>query len=149
MALKYDNGDIDPRPCIGTRGTYSRAYALMVNDDGTIDEILYDDTDRGNHAWATPVKDATPEILTKVASKARVGNRAIVTPHYDNYKTVQKGDIVEVVKGRKYPKGTKIEVEKTSIYTVPNTYGKKWIGYILGTNGEKVNADNCVVVSVL
>ena len=56
-----------------------------------------------------------------------------------------KGDIVEVVKGRKYPKGTRFTVTGFSEFTPQGTYGHGKTFYI-NFDGGRVNKSNVVIV---
>ena len=52
-------------------------------------------------------------------------------------------DVVKVIKGRKYAKGTLIAVKE--LYTFDTGRGQK-IPYIYGTNNEKISQYNCELV---
>tara|TARA_B100002049_G_C16084874_1_gene378894 strand:+ start:8048 stop:8563 length:516 start_codon:yes stop_codon:yes gene_type:complete len=62
----------------------------------------------------------------------------------DDSTTVFKGDIVQVVKGRKYPKGLEFTVTGRSEYK--DKFGRIQTQYLLGEDGIKVSVANCKVL---
>lgn len=56
----------------------------------------------------------------------------------------EPGDIIEVYKGRKLPKGTKITVKKE--YQYKDQYDRIQACYWIGTKGEFINQANCIIV---
>ena len=56
-----------------------------------------------------------------------------------------KGDIVRVVKGRKYPKGFTFTVTGRSVWK--DRYGRVQTRYLVGDDDIKVNIENCELVN--
>ena len=142
MVIIYDIGKVDERECVDLECTSQSVYAIMVNDDYTLDSVLTDDVDRQDGYIGRGVIDASDETHEKVREKIMTGRRPYIT-HY-KFRGVKIGDIVEVVKGRKYTIGDEIEVADLYSYTLP--YGRDTIDYICGTKGEKIQAKNCKII---
>lgn len=139
------DGFVDMRECIDTEYCGGLCYAHMVNPDYTVERLFYDDYDyQGCDArLGEPKIDASKETIGHVRARHVIGN----TPWFDmnvRYKNAKIGDEIVVVKGRKYPKGTIITIADvvTFKYASYDTGTK----YIIGTNGEKVQASNCIVI---
>lgn len=62
----------------------------------------------------------------------------------DESMTVFKGDVVQVIKGRKYPKGLEFTVTGRSEYK--DRFGRIQTQYVLGEDGIKVSVANCKVL---
>lgn len=58
--------------------------------------------------------------------------------------TIYTNDIVEVVKGRKFAKGSKLKIVNSYVYTVPNTYNKIKTLYLITDKGEKIDSQNVI-----
>ena len=141
MAIIYNNGNVDERECVDLECTSLSVHAIMVNDDYTLDRVFIDDVDRQDGYLGRGVIDASDETHEKVREKNMTGRRPYIA--YHKFSGVKIGDIVEVVKGRKYTIGDEIEVADVYSYTLP--YGRDTVDYIRGTNGEKIQAKNCKI----
>ena len=144
MVIIYDIGNVDERECVDLECTSQSLYAIMVNDDYTLDRVLTDNVDRQDGYIGRGVIDASDETHEKVREKLMTGRRPYIT-HY-KFRGVKIGDTVEVVKGRKYTIGDEIEVADLYSYTLP--YGRDTVDYICGTKDEKIQAKNCKIVGV-
>lgn len=146
MAFRYYDGTYEPRPCIDLLYCGGICYAKMVNDDLTFENVYYDDADYGaERRLADPRIDASEELIERVRQAHIVGKM----PHFTGmeYQSARAGDVVEVVKGRKYPVGQKIVIAKTFEYFV-HSYDRVGITYIVGTKGERIQAKNTVVCAL-
>lgn len=150
-------GTVDERPCLSTSFEGGRYYANMMNPDGSIEKVFYDDSEYSQEARiAKPVIDATEADYMKsieyMFENWLKGHTGIMA---------KTGVIVRVVKGRKVPIGTEFEVTDFRSYEIPRTYGHKVIRYLEGTlkyfdeelklwGTEKVsvNADNVILVGI-
>lgn len=102
MAFRYYDGRVDERYCLTAECRGGLCIAVMVNDDLTTDEILYDDYDyQSSRRIGEPRVDCPEDIRIKVREKKVLGESGVLS---------QPGDVVEVVKGRKYPIGMKLVV---------------------------------------
>lgn len=146
MTLRYYDGSIDERECIAIECNSLSCKAIMVNPDYTTERVEYDNLDYQDGRKGEPKIDATSETMNRVREKALLGHMPSFL-RFGPWRDVHPGDVVEVVKGRKYPKGTLITIKETYVYTISGTYGHGDIDYILGTNGEKVACNNCIVKS--
>lgn len=145
MVLRYYDRTVDERPCLDyyVRGGF--CIALMVNEDGTTQEVKYDDLEYdSSRRIGEPKIDASEEVIEKVRRVRLLGK----TPRNsaDIYKRVRAGDVVEVVKGRKYPKGTRITVKASYPFLIDKGHKFVEMYYLLGTNGEKISAENTIIV---
>lgn len=143
MVFEYYDGRVDGRPCLDYVSRGGMCFAIMANDDGTTEEIRYDDLDYDAQyrRIGEPVLDASDEVCEKVR-RVNVLNRMPKISSCD-YRGVRIGDVVEVVKGRKYPKGTRFAV--ADFYTFRKN-ARVGIDYVRGINGERISADNVVIV---
>lgn len=140
-------GAIDKRPCLTTTYRGGRYYAEMMNPDGSVEQVFYDDSEYGKEARiAKPIIDATNEDYLKAIEYSFEnwfkGHTGIVA---------KRGMIVKVTKGRVLPIGTEFEVEDFSAYEVPGTYGHKVVRYVHGTvagNKVRCNIDNVVLIGI-
>ena len=142
MVIIYNSGNVDERECVDLECTSQSVHAVMVNDDYTLDRVFIDDVDRYDGKIGRGVIDASDETHEKVREKLMVGRRPYISLH--KFKGVKIGDVVEVVKGRKYNIGDEIEVADLYRYTPP--YGRDSVDYIRGTKGEKIQAKNCKII---
>lgn len=143
--IKYYNGEIDERHTLRTTVNGGRVYAIQINSDGSKDPVCYDDLDYGkDRREADVIIDATEEDykLEQIwEAKYRIGKDGIIA---------KVGDIVKVVKGRKFDKGLVLEVINDSIYVVDGTYGHKQVRYLhfKDSNGNinKIIAENTKII---
>ena len=142
MVIIYDFGNVDERECVDLECTSLSVHAIMVNEDYTLDSVLTDDVDRQDGYIGRGVIDASDETHEKVREKLMTGRKAYIS--YNKFRGVKTGDVVEVVKGRKYTIGDEIEVADVYRYTLP--YGRDTVDYICGTKGEKIQAKNCKII---
>lgn len=140
--IHYYNGKKDERECVDILGG-TLVHAVMVNDDYSLDRVLIDDYDYQDGRVGNAKIDASDETCAKVRAKLMLGEMPYNAP--ERYKGVRAGDIVEVVKGRKYPIGMTITVKEYTNYRTP-FYDV--IPYIVGTDGEFIQAKNCKVIAV-
>ena len=115
MTFRYYDGKVDERYCIGLDCSGGLCEAIMVNDDYSTDRILYDDYDRQDARKGEPKVDCPREIRLLVREKEVLGQNGYYA---------EPGDIVEVVKGRKYPIGMKMAVVCVRNYA--NDYSRGW-----------------------
>ncbi len=68
--------------------------------------------------------------------------------HYkkNKLKEITEGSRVEVIKGRKYPKGLQGTVKKLYTYIAPNSYNKVQVQYAILESGEKINVKNIKLI---
>lgn len=143
--IKYYNGKIDERHTLRTTVNGGRVYAIQINPDGSKDPVCYDDYDYDrDRREADVVIDATEEDyrLEQIwEAKYRIGKEGFLA---------HVGDIVKVVKGRKFDKGLVLEVINDSIYVVDGTYGHKQVRYLhfkdKDGNINKIIAENTKII---
>lgn len=112
----------------------------MANPDFTISKVIIDNVD--DYApRARAIVDADDKTRNECRARACIGHRPIMGG--GRFRMCLKGDVIEVVKGRKYPHGTLIEVSEMVDFRTPSY---ETLQYVVGTNGERVNADNCMVL---
>lgn len=141
MAIHYFNGETDERECVDYGGS-SLIHAYMVNPDYTLDKVFIDDMDRQDGMIGRATIDATDDTCEKVRAVNMVGKIPFISGI--KYKGVRKGDIVEVIKGRKYNHGDLITVADYYNYKLPYDT----VDYIIGANGEKIASHNCKILRV-
>lgn len=120
---------------VKTRG-FSLTFTTIFNPEtlDVIDERTWDIDDT--------YLDTNERALT-ISSLPR--NEA-VTKLYKHFNgEIQIGDEVKIIKGRKFKNEIK-QIEKMFDYTIPNTYGKIVVKYLVFTDGTKVNIDNCELI---
>lgn len=59
------------------------------------------------------------------------------------------GKEIIIVKGRKYPIGTKHTIKSFTTWIKPMSYGKIKTEYLITTDGLKINIENCKLVKAL
>ena len=143
--IKYYNGEIDERHTLRTTVNGGRVYAIQINPDGSKDPVCYDDYDYDrDRREADVVIDAAEEDyrLEQIwEAKYRIGKGGTIA---------KVGDIVKVVKGRKFDKGLVLEVINNSIYVVNGTYEHKQVRYLhfkdKDGNINKIIAENTKII---
>ncbi len=139
MVFRYYDGRVDERYCIGTDYRGGFCYAEMVNDDYTTEEIFYDDLDYGREVRiGDPCIDCPKEVRALVREKEVLGECGWYA---------HRGDIVEVIKGKKYPIGMKMavidckEVRFGSHMTLQIIFGSE-------KGIERIDADNVKIIAI-
>lgn len=133
--LKFSDGRIDERKCIGGRVDVvsDQMIAVMVNEDLTIESI--------------PIENDIEVIVDGEHLIPLVREKDIL-----NHKGIfaKKGDIVRVTKGRKVPVGTNLLTEYTKLGTLHGCKRDTSYLYYKDTNGEmqRINADNTIIIAV-
>ena len=131
MVIIYDETGkhVDERHVVDTTGLIY-CSAVVVNSDGTYDEVFYYDGD-DMRTWSNQcIIDATDEEKLQ----------------YRIYKNrVEVGDTVTIVKGRKMLNETK-KVIKMFTFRPSGTYGHQDVDYLVFEDGTKVNRRNCIIV---
>lgn len=140
MVLRYYDGEVDERPCIGVRYNITFTGAEMVNPDGSLSIVIIDDYDSGC-TIAKAVIDATEEDRERVRRFSKVGHAPRLEQRGTYDDIVRPGDRVRIVKGRKYPVGTEFTVEGSFMFRKDHVE----VPYVYG-DGIKVSAKNCIVV---
>ena len=113
MTLRYYDGTTDTRYCLTTYCSGGRCFATMVNDDLTTEDVFYDDYEDQCGRIGEPKIDCPKDIAIAVREKNVLGKDGCYA---------EEGDIVEVVKGRKFPKGMKMAVVRIRDGYFSNTY---------------------------
>ena len=139
MTFNYYDGRVDKRYCVGTRCSGGYCYAIMVNDNYTTEEIYYDDIEYDtSRRIGEPHIDCPDNIAILV--------REIIVSGQDGW-SAEKGDIVEVVKGTKFPIGMKMSVID---FESTNYKGHKMLYITFGSEKgiEKIAADNVKIIAI-
>lgn len=89
--IKYEK-HIDERHVIRVYHTYSLAIATIIDVDGTLRDVIIGDSERPENAAIDYKIDATSNEIKLFRKETNL---------------FEEGDLVEVKKGRKYPKGLK------------------------------------------
>ena len=129
MVILRDLNKIDNRHTVDIINSYSHAIAIQINDDGSYEDIIYmiDDVRTYNNEAIIDATDEELEIYRK------------------NMKRFKIGDIVKIVSGRKMKNEVK-KIKDMFRFTVPNTYGKQYIDYLVFDDGTKVNKLHCIIL---
>lgn len=120
---------------VKTRG-FSLTFTTIFNPEtlDVIDEITWD------------IDDTYYDISKRAITIRNLPEDENVTKLYNHFKgEIQIGDEVKIIKGRKFKNEIK-QVEKMFDYTIPNTYGKIVVKYLVFTDGTKVNIENCELI---
>ena len=165
MVVYFGDGTVDERP-VGFVPQTKDGFRQVVY------VVDFDESNRGYMGRIVPMRrvsgeygahggivryeaDASQELMDEVRESYVVGRRPMVTKdpwtgqRVMPWEILQEGDVVEVNNERycSYSKGTLIEVAS---YEVSWRRSKKDYPYnvviIHGTNGEKVNAENCITL---
>ena len=165
MVVYFGDGTVDERP-VGfvPRNADGFCQAVYVVD--------FDERDKGLLGRILPMRrvsgeygahggivryevDASQELMDKARESYVVGRMPRVTqdPWTSRkvmpWEILQEGDVVEVRNDRycSYAKGTLIEVASYEVSWRRSRRGNPYnVVVIHGTNGEKVNADNCITL---
>ena len=139
MVFRYYDGRVDERYCIDMDCRGGHCHAIMVNDDYTTDEIFYDDLDYGKEVRiGDPYIDCPEDVRALVREKKVFGESGWFA---------ETGDIVEVIKGKKYPVGMKMavidfkEVRYNGYLTLYITFGSE-------KGIERIDADNVKIIAI-
>lgn len=124
-----DKKVIDNRVVVDIKARISHSKAVVLNNDGTYEEVLYMTDDQ--RTWSNEaIIDATKEQLED----------------YRIYKNdIKKGDIIKIIDGRKM-KGEIKQVKYEFTYRPDGTYGHQDVDYLVFTDGTKVNKLYCQIV---
>lgn len=143
MTFNYYDGSVDKRYCLTTECRGGFCYAIMVNDNYTTEEIYYDDIEYDtSRRIGEPHIDCPREVRVLVREKAVLGQ--------DGHRA-DVGDIVEVVKGRKYPKGMKMSVVRVIEGHFNNRYGhyvKSCVMFGSENGYESIDSDNVRIIAI-
>ena len=126
---------------------YHDSYFYSVYFDCKKEQFVKHQTHTTAGAGYNPVpSDCKPLETLGEADKQEYHRRASVIARnlIDESMTVFKGDVVQVIKGRKYPKGLEFTVTGRSEYK--DRFGRIQTQYLLGEDGVKVSVANCKVL---
>jgi hypothetical protein len=138
--IRYYNGNIDARHTITTNVDGSSVYALQVNIDGSYDWIQFDDLE---YDKSVRIADCTIDATAQDIEAYEAYRRKELIGRSGHIAHI--GNIVKVVKGRKYPIGLEATVLDTYEYIVPNTYGHKKTWYLITDKG-RIDGLNCLII---
>ena len=140
--IKYYDGRVDTRPTLTTEVSGGFVYAIQMNKDGSTEAICYDDLEYGAEVREADVcvdaNDFDYDLNERYLAYNRLGKEGIYA---------KVGDVVKIIKGRKYAKNIEFTVSKINRYSIPGTYGHKVIIYLCDINNEyRVDAFNTLIV---
>lgn len=165
MVVYFGDGTVDERP-VGF---------VPCNDDGfrqVVYVVDFDESNRGHLGRIVPMRrvsgeygahggivgyeaDASQELMDKARETYVVGRQPKVTQdpwtgrRVMPWEILQEGDVVEVTNERygSYAKGTLIEVASYEVVWRRSGKGNPYNFVVIhGTNGERVNAENCITL---
>lgn len=121
--------------CVGTDG-FSLSYATYFNPEtkDKFTKLVWDIDD--------PRVENEPEV--QILRALPYADSAVMRAYNHFIGKIQVGDLVEVYKGRKIPKGYRGEVVK--IWTWHDQYHRPQTTYVVFPDGQKTNIANCRLV---
>ena len=139
--IKFYNGEIDRRMTYDVIVSGGIVTAYQVKDDYTLDSVFIDDFEyERSIRTGDYVIDVTAEVAEKVMNvkrAERVGQ--------DGFMGLI-GNIVKVVRGKKYPLGYTTKICGYAEFSPIGCYGHQKTFYIIGTNGERIDRRNIEII---
>lgn len=153
--IEFKDGRIDNRRVLFTKSdNMGTEIAIVANYDGTFEEVYF------SHYYSIGGWD-DPIVGETYVTSYSIDKNPDDMDNYYNYLFNKRikgqtgmfavpGMTVEIVKGRKYPLGTKLLVDSTYTYVVRGTYGHGDVPYIKGHTEDgkeiKVSALNTKII---